>query len=337
MENYSEKWMARALEFAKEGWGTATPNPSVGAVAVKDGEFLGGAPSQPGGGPHAEATLLRELGEKAKGADLFVTLEPCSHFGKNPPCTLAIQKAKIKRVFVAIADENPQVSGNDLLRREGIEVQTGILKEQAEAMYSGFFHFIKTGRTRVVVKIAETQNGVMAKKDGPLAITGSKANEYTGFLRGRAQAIVVSTRTAQIDNPRLNLHSDTSGWIHPPKPVLFGRNTPNLSKPNFEKGNRESRAFLFSEGELVQNFSSMVLLLSQEGIHEIFVEPGPKLAKALVQAGVWDHLHIYQSKNVVEEGISWRSEDDSHSSIPGELVNLGPIGDDTHFFFTNEP
>lgn len=166
--NPDEAWMKRALELAKQGWPLTSPNPMVGAVIVKDGRLIGEGWHQKAGGLHAEREALKNCSESAKGADLYVTLEPCCHTGKQPPCTEAILEAGIKRVFVGSLDPNPLVSGKgiQILRDHGIEVASGILEEECCQLNRHFFHYITRKKPWVTMKFAMTLDGKTALETG---------------------------------------------------------------------------------------------------------------------------------------------------------------------------
>ncbi|MEC9073026.1 MAG: bifunctional diaminohydroxyphosphoribosylaminopyrimidine deaminase/5-amino-6-(5-phosphoribosylamino)uracil reductase RibD, partial [Myxococcota bacterium] len=163
-----QRWMGRALELAKTGRGTTSPNPMVGAVVVRNGQCVGEGWHQRAGGPHAERVALDAAGEKAKGADLYVTLEPCCHTGRTGPCTKAVIEAGIQRVFVGATDPNPQVSGQGIaeLRAAGLEVREGLLAQECTDLNRVFNHWITTGRPFVTLKLASSLDGRIATYSG---------------------------------------------------------------------------------------------------------------------------------------------------------------------------
>ncbi|AKX93670.1 bifunctional diaminohydroxyphosphoribosylaminopyrimidine deaminase/5-amino-6-(5-phosphoribosylamino)uracil reductase RibD [Neomoorella thermoacetica] len=199
-------FMARALELARQGLGRTSPNPTVGAVIVRDGQVVGEGYHQKAGTPHAEIHALRAAGEKARGATLYVTLEPCCHYGRTPPCTEAIIAAGIKRVVAAMADPNPRVAGGGFraLSQAGIEVETGLLADEARRLNEAFIKYITTGRPWVTLKMALTLDGKIATRTGAARwITGPAARQRAHELRDIHDAILVGIGTVLADDPEL--------------------------------------------------------------------------------------------------------------------------------------
>ena len=215
--NYGGVWMndrdymQRALDLAKNGWGWTSPNPMVGAVIVKDGEIIGEGWHAKYGELHAERAALAACAGDPAGATMYVTLEPCCHQGKQPPCTDAILEAKIARVVIGSADPNPQVAGKgvQILRDAGVEVTEGVLKEECDALNDVFFHYITTGQPFVVLKYAMTLDGKLAAYTGVSKwITGEKARAHVQLQRGRYRAIMVGVGTVLGDDPRLTCRAE---------------------------------------------------------------------------------------------------------------------------------
>ena len=196
--------MRRALRLAERGF--TPPNPMVGCVLVRDGVNVGEGWHPYAGQPHAEVFALRAAGEKATGATAYVTLEPCSHFGRTPPCADALIAAKVKRVVVATPDPNPQVSGRGLARLQaaGIEVALGVLEAQARRVNEAFLHFHTTGIPFVTLKAAMTLDGKIATRTGDLQwITGPKARRFVHLQRARSGAVLVGIGTLLADDAQL--------------------------------------------------------------------------------------------------------------------------------------
>ena len=205
------EYMQRALDLAKNGWGWTSPNPMVGAVIVKDGEIIGEGWHAKYGQLHAERAALAACAGDPAGATMYVTLEPCCHQGKQPPCTDAILEAKLARVVVGSADPNPQVAGKgiQILRDAGVEVTEGVLKEECDALNDVFFHYITTGQPFVVLKYAMTLDGKLAAYTGVSKwITGEKARAHVQLQRGRYRAIMVGVGTVLGDDPRLTCRTE---------------------------------------------------------------------------------------------------------------------------------
>lgn len=203
---YDEKYMIIALKLASEGGGFVNPNPLVGAVVVKNGEIVGKGYHKLFGGPHAEVYALRDAGEKAGGADLYVTLEPCSHYGKTPPCAAAIIKSGIKRVVVGSLDPNPLVSGRGIkmMKDSGIEVVTGVMEDEALKMNEIFIKYITEKIPFVIMKSAVTLDGKIATASGESKwITGEASRKKVHEMRNRVMAVMAGIGTIVKDNPLL--------------------------------------------------------------------------------------------------------------------------------------
>ncbi|WP_134685682.1 bifunctional diaminohydroxyphosphoribosylaminopyrimidine deaminase/5-amino-6-(5-phosphoribosylamino)uracil reductase RibD [Brevibacillus migulae] len=204
-------YMSIALQMARGTKGQTSPNPLVGAVVVKDGNIVGLGAHLRAGEPHAEVHALRMAGEKAQGATIYVTLEPCSHHGRTPPCAEAIIHAGIRRVVIAVTDPNPLVSGRGvaILREAGIDVTVGVLETEAKRLNEVFFHYISTGLPFVTVKTASTLDGKVATSTGHSRwITGEKAREEVHLLRTQHDAILVGVNTVIADDPALTARFD---------------------------------------------------------------------------------------------------------------------------------
>jgi len=201
-----KKWMRMALSLAKKGEGKVSPNPMVGAVIVKNGKVVGKGYHHYFGGPHAEIEAIKDAGEKVKGATLFVNLEPCCHFGKTPPCTEAIIKAKIKKVVAATLDPNPLNNGKgmQILKKAGVEARVGVCEEEAKKINEVFFKFIREKIPYVIVKAASSLDGKIATFEGESKwITGEKSRLAGKKLRDKMDAILVGINTVIKDDPEL--------------------------------------------------------------------------------------------------------------------------------------
>ncbi|WP_259462631.1 bifunctional diaminohydroxyphosphoribosylaminopyrimidine deaminase/5-amino-6-(5-phosphoribosylamino)uracil reductase RibD [Ruegeria conchae] len=208
MNEADKRFMALALSLGRRGQGTCWPNPSVGCVIVRDGRVVGRGWTQPGGRPHAEPIALAQAGEAAQGATAYVSLEPCSHHGKTPPCAEALIEAGIARVVSAIEDSDPRVAGQGfaLLREAGIDVVTGVLAEQAARDHAGFFLKTEQGRPFVTLKLASSFDGRIATETGHSQwITGPNARRAVHAMRARHDAVMVGAGTARADDPSLTV------------------------------------------------------------------------------------------------------------------------------------
>ena len=201
-----EEFMRAALRLARRGRGAVSPNPMVGAVIVKRGRIVGAGYHRRCGGPHAEIEALREVSD-SRGADVYVTLEPCAHYGRTPPCAKALIAAGVARVLYATRDPNPLTRGRGprMLRRAGIEVHRGLCGDAARKLNRPYFHWIETGKPWVLLKWAMTLDGKIATVAGESRwITGDAARAHAHGLRRRVDAVLVGTETALRDDPRLN-------------------------------------------------------------------------------------------------------------------------------------
>lgn len=206
-----EDYMRRAVALAENGIGFVNPNPLVGAVIVRDGRIIGEGWHAKYGDLHAERNALKNCTESPVGAEMYVTLEPCCHYGKNPPCTEAVIASGIRKVYVGSDDPNPLVAGKGIaqLRAAGIEVETGVCKDECDRMNRIFFHYITTGLPYGILKIAMTADGKIATKTGKSKwITNAESRAYGHQLRKRAAAILCGIGTVLADDPMLNCRCD---------------------------------------------------------------------------------------------------------------------------------
>ena len=227
----AEKFMRLAIEQAKKGIGKTGPNPVVGCAVVKSRKVISTGFHKQFGGPHAEAIALRAAGKRAKGASLFVTLEPCSYYGKTPPCTYAIIKAGIKEVFCATPDPNPLNNGRGIaaLKANGVKVRCGILKSQAEKLNPDFIKRMKEKRPFVTLKLAQSIDGkIAARKNDSRWISSKASREYVQALRRQHDAILVGINTVLCDDPRLSIRYPLSvvrQAHHPSNPFDYAQDS----------------------------------------------------------------------------------------------------------------
>lgn len=216
--------MRLALSLGRRGQGTTWPNPAVGCVVVRDGRIVGRGWTAPSGRPHAEPQALAQAGEAARGADVFVTLEPCSHHGQTPPCAQALIDAGVARVVVALVDSDERVSGRglDMLRAAGITVETGLCAETAQADHAGFLSRIELGRPMVTLKLASSFDGRTATATGESQwITDAPARRMVHAMRSRHDAVMVGGGTARADDPTLNVRD--MGIVRQPARIVLSR------------------------------------------------------------------------------------------------------------------
>jgi diaminohydroxyphosphoribosylaminopyrimidine deaminase/5-amino-6-(5-phosphoribosylamino)uracil reductase len=322
--------MRRALELAARGRWTAPPNPAVGAVVVAGSRSVGEGFHQRPGTPHAEVVALAEAGEAARGATLYVTLEPCDHHGRTPPCTEAILRAGVHRVVAAVADPHSRVRGRGLerLRRAGVEVETGLLAADAEALNRRLFESARAGRPTVVVKSARSLDGRTARPDSrPLPVTGPAAAEWTGRRRSEFAALLVGSGTLLADDPRLNARLPEGG-LHPRQPARVVADARLRTPPDArllrtpggpvvivtspEATGTPAAVRLEQAGARLLTLPTggpagrdpLLLLrrLAEAGFDSILVEGGPTLAAALARADLVDLWHFWVAPRVMGAG-----------------------------------
>ena len=315
-----EYYMARALQLAERGLFTTDPNPRVGCVIVKGGDIIGEGWHQCAGEGHAEVNALHDAGEKAKGADCYVTLEPCSHFGRTPPCADNLINAGVKRVFVAMRDPNPLVAGKGItkLTDAGIDVSLGVLQQQAEDLNPGFCQRMRLGRPYVRSKIAMSLDGRTAMASGESQwITGTEARQDVQKLRARSSAVVTGTGTVLVDDPALTVRPEGDWYpkqssIRQPLRVVVG-NEPLahdarlLAEPSsvLLVTSRANEADLpcdtlkLAEDKGHVDLTAMMEQLANREINEVMVEAGSVLNGALLEAKLIDELIIYMAPKLM--------------------------------------
>jgi diaminohydroxyphosphoribosylaminopyrimidine deaminase / 5-amino-6-(5-phosphoribosylamino)uracil reductase len=313
--------MRRALDLARRGWGRVAPNPLVGAVVLKDGAVVGEGFHAVFGGPHAEVEALRAAGERARGATLVVTLEPCAHHGKTPPCTDAILAAGVRRVVAAIRDPDPEAGGGlERLRAGGVDVAHGFFAEAAAALNAPFL-FVReqTSRPFVALKLATSIDGRIADRDGNSRwVSGPEARDFGHWLRAGFDAIAVGGTTALRDNPQLTVRGSITPR-RPPIRVVFDRRAmlndgvtlvrTAREVPTWVVASREapetSVALLERAGVRVFRPDSLAQGLAQlreAGIHSVFCEGGGALVTKLLAEGLADRLYWFQAPVWLGEG-----------------------------------
>jgi len=305
--------MARALGLARHGLYTTDPNPRVGGVIVKDGNVVGGGFHARAGEPHAEIHALRAAGEQARGATVYLTLEPCCHHGKTPPCSDALIAAGVGRVIAAMQDPNPRVAGKGFaaLNAAGIETASGLMQIEAEALNPGFIRRMKTGRPYVRVKLAASLDGRTAVANGESKwITGEAARADVQRLRARSSAILTGIGTVLADDPSLNVRAFDIGR-QPLRVVLdstlrIPTQAKMLSLPGstlvVTAANDAARAGALRAGgaEVLQlskdghvDLNALFGALAQREMNEVLVEAGSTLSGALLEAGLVDEMVLY--------------------------------------------
>ena len=354
MDN-DQDYMRRAIELARRGVGWTSPNPMVGAVIVKEGRIIGEGWHKKCGGLHAERNAFASLTEPARGADLYVTLEPCCHHGRTPPCTDAILEHGIGRVVIGSRDPNPLVSGKGaaLLRQNGVVVEEDFLREECDALNPVFFHYITTNLPYVVMKFAMTLDGKIATRTGASQwITGETARQHVHRLRGRYSAILAGIGTVLADDPMLNCRID--GGHQPVRIVADSRLRLPLDSQLVQTAGEyrtilacaeekaEKEAALRGRGVEVlhipgpdgrMDLHALMEYLGKEQIDSVLIEGGGQLHEAALRAGIVNHVCAYiapklfggvGAKTPVEGlGVSFPNE-----SVQLDNLQMTRLGDD---------
>jgi len=334
-------FMARALRLAQRGLYSTRPNPAVGCVLVYSGRIVGEGWHKKAGGPHAEVLALRQAGAQAQGATAYVTLEPCSHWGRTPPCAQSLVDAGVARVVVAMVDPNPQVQGQGIawLRRHGIQVDIGLMADEARQLNAGFVKAMTEGLPYVRLKLATSLDGKVAAADGSSQWISAEAARYQGhLLRARSGAVVTGIGTVLADDPLLNVRLPEEkcealgldeALCHPLRVVLDSR----LSMPQTasmlqlpgttliatsEQALTENKAtvnalrtlgaevvaFSQQKGEPIDLRSLLHHLTTEYAVRDVLLEAGPRLSGAAMAYDVVDEVHWFQADCVLgDEGL----------------------------------
>jgi diaminohydroxyphosphoribosylaminopyrimidine deaminase/5-amino-6-(5-phosphoribosylamino)uracil reductase len=312
-------WMRRALALAERGWGQTAPNPMVGAVVVRDDEVVGEGWHGQFGGPHAEVEALRAAGERARGATLYVTLEPCAHHGKTPPCTEAILAAGVRRVVAATEDPSPAAQGGALrLRDAGVDVLVGVEASRARELNAPFFHALRSDRPFVQLKLALSLDGALADHSRePGWLTGEAARREVHRLRAGVDAIAVGIGTVLADDPELTVRHAAPPRVAPTR-VVFDTSArlPRTSK--LAHGASQipvivvcwapepaHAAALEHTGVTLLHAATArdaLVALRQRDVRSVLVEGGAALASAFLQEALVDRLIIFRAPLVLGSG-----------------------------------
>ncbi len=358
-----DRFMWAALDLARRGRGKTSPNPMVGAVVVRDGQIIGTGYHQAAGEAHAEVMALRKAGGNARGAVLYVNLEPCIHQGRTGPCTEAIIAAGISKVVAAMEDPNPLVSGKGFqrLKEAGVKVKVGVLEEKSRRLNEVFIKHITTGRPFVIVKSAVTADGKIATRAGHSRwITGEKARAFVHRLRNNSDAIAVGIDTVLHDDPRLTARLEEGGGKDPLRVVVDSRARLPIDARMIKMSSRaatllaataaappEKRRALEEKGvELLLlpekggrvDLDALIEELGRRGICQLLVEGGGTLNFSLLEAGLIDKVMLFIAPLIVGgresptsfggEGVAtldqgWRLEDLEIKQYDGDLLLIG--------------
>ena len=316
-------YMRRALRLAERGRGRVSPNPLVGAVLVRDGEIVGEGAHLKIGGPHAEAHALVAAGDHARDSTLYVTLEPCSHHGRTPPCAAALIKTGVSRVVCAIRDPDEAVSGKgfQLLKAAGIRVTVGVLEAEAERQNVAYLKHRRTGMPHVTLKLGQSLDGVIATRTGASRwITCERSRRHAHRMRAQVDAIVVGAGTVTADNPRLDVRHVRGPS---PKPfvvdgklstapdacvfserdgiLLTGKSAPAQRLEEFRRAQIET--WIFDDTDGVIDLHSVIARAGQHGVMSMLIEGGRTLATAALRHRIVDEIVVYVAPRLIGEGI----------------------------------
>jgi diaminohydroxyphosphoribosylaminopyrimidine deaminase/5-amino-6-(5-phosphoribosylamino)uracil reductase len=323
------RYMELALALGRRNLGRTWPNPSVGAVLVKNGVIIGRGQTQPGGRPHAETQALKAAGRgQARGATLYTTLEPCSHTGKTPPCADALISAGVARVVSAIEDPNPEVAGqgHEKLRAKKIAVEVGLGEDEARRQHAGHIRRIRDGRPHIMLKLALSSDGMIgAAGRRRVEITGDEARERVFMMRAASDAIMVGKGTVLADDPALTCRLPGMEDRSPVRVVLNAKlNVPVASAviataretPTWMIGATATSAMAeevlrgkgvdvirADAGEQGFDLKQVVKMLAERGVTRLMVEGGAKVAASLVKADLVDELYLLRGPNPIGEGV----------------------------------
>ena len=355
MNSDDEKYMRQAIALALKGTGRVNPNPLVGAVVVKDGRVIGEGYHQQYGCPHAERNALAACTESPAGATIYVTLEPCCHHGKNPPCTQALIQAGVSRVVVGSADPNPLVAGKGItqLKAAGIQVEEGCLQAECDAINFIFFHYITTKQPYLALKYAMTADGKIACHTGASRwITGEAARHHVHQLRNKYAAIMVGTGTALADDPELTCRIENGNnpvrivcdtQLRTPlsaKLVTTATEVPTIiatccqdeirHKPYQEAG---CQVWVLPAKNEVVDLHALLQRLGQEKIDSVLVEGGGQLNWSLLQAGLVQRVYTYIAPKIfggstAKSPVGGIGVDTPQQAFQMKVVSTQQLGDD---------
>lgn len=316
-----ERWMKRALRLAEKGRGRTSPNPMVGAVLVKEGRGVGEGFHAKAGEPHAEIVALRKAGDEAEGATLYLNLEPCSHYGKTPPCAPALIEAGVKRIVVGMEDPNPLVKGRglEMLRIAGLDVEVGILEEDCQKLNEAFCKYIRTREPFVILKIAATLDGKIATQHGESKwITGEKSRRLVQHLRNEADGLLVGIGTIFKDDPlltarirggknpyrivldsKLRISENARVLDQSPEKTILATTelAPKEKIENLEK--RGARVLVLDSMQERVNLKSLLLKLGEMGMMSLLVEGGNEVNGSFLNDGLIDKIFFFLSPKLL--------------------------------------
>ena len=349
--NQDQIWMRRAIELASQGQYSTKPNPNVGCVIVKDDVIVGEGFHPKAGQPHAEVFAMRQAGKQARGATAYVTLEPCAHYGRTPPCAKGLVEAGVAKVIVACPDPNPLVAGKgvQILKDAGIDVEVGICEDKAHPLNYGFLKAMATGMPYVRLKIASSLDGRTAMASGESKwITGTEARQDVQHWRAISGAVITGIDTVLVDDCQLNVRSlngvdDINSIVQPKRIILDRQGRLPLTAKILENPEtvmvmgpyRQELAALGVTQLEIQSLQELLKqLVQQHQIYDVMVEAGATLSTAFLQAGLVDELISYVAPTLL--GQTARSMFNAEFSRMAEqlrfkLQDVTRLGDDVRF------
>ena len=345
-------FMRNALNISLRGIGNTYPNPSVGVVIVKNNQIISRGWTQPGGVPHAEIIALKK--KNFSGATLYTTLEPCSHYGKSPPCVDRIIKSKIKRVVIGLKDPNPKVNGKGIkkLRKKKIKISVGILQNEIKKIHSSFFHKIKKKRPFVSSKIAVSRNGKMINENKEW-ITSKDSRMYGNFLRAKFDAVITGINTVIEDNPLLNCRQPNMENLSPARFILDSKlkiketfkivkTAKNIKTYVFTNTNNKKKIiklkkygmiikFLDQNQERI-NLKKALYEIGKMGFINVLLEAGPNLNTAFLKYNLINKIYYFKSNEIIKSNIIPSEKilnTKNIESLKFKLLSYRNIGNDT--------
>ena len=351
-------FMKMALELAGKGLGFTLPNPMVGAVIVKGGKVVGKGYHKAVGKAHAEINAIYDAKSSAAGGTLYVTLEPCNHTGRTPPCTSKITKAGIKRVVVAMKDPNPDVKGGgiDYLKNKGIDVTLGICEDEAKKLNEAFIKFVETGSPFVTLKCAATLDGRIATRTGDARwVSGEESRTFVHKLRHAADAIMVGVNTVKIDDPSLTTRLDDMNGLDPVR-IILDTNLSISEEAKVLELDSDSDTIIITCGSVSEDkkrriekkgvkvieapvkdglidLASLMLHLGTLKITSLLIEGGSRVNASALSAGIVDKLIFFYAPKILggDDGIpmcTGSGPDLMKHCIPVKNINVHRFGDD---------
>lgn len=330
-----EYYIKRCLQIAKNGLGTTRPNPMVGAVIVHNKSIIGEGFTSAYGGPHAEVNAVNSVKNKSllKDSTIYVLLEPCSHFGKTPPCSDLIIKHSIPNVVIACIDDNPEVAGKGIakLKAHGCNVVVGVLEKECKEHLKRFFTYLNKKRPYIILKWAETEDGFIAPetkdKQQPVWITNTYSRQLVHKWRTEEQAILVGTNTVIEDNPSLTVR-DYEGE----NPIRIVIDKSNKLDESYKIFDASAQTIRLTKNELDFNqplASQICRILHQQNINSVIIEGGAKTLQTFIDEGLWDEARIFIGKTEFKSGIK-------APNLNGRLISEKLIKEDLLKIYEND-